>query len=104
MSMPPARPVRPGRAFDVAGAVTVAEVAALLGISPLAVYRLIHTNELPATPVGGSIRVHPSDLAAYLHARGHRVTANPAPTRATHNRSNARAAERPALRLVSNRA
>ena len=38
--------------------VTVAEVAALMRVSKMTVYRLVHNGELPAVRVGRSFRVH----------------------------------------------
>lgn len=37
---------------------TVAEVAALMRVSKMTVYRLLHNGELPAVRVGRSFRVH----------------------------------------------
>ena len=37
---------------------TVAEVAALMRVSRMTVYRLVHSGELPAVRVGRSFRVH----------------------------------------------
>jgi excisionase family DNA binding protein len=36
----------------------VAEVAALMRVSKMTVYRLVHNGELPAVRVGRSFRVH----------------------------------------------
>jgi excisionase family DNA binding protein len=51
----------PGAA-DVAPAqaqfLTVAEVASLMRVSKMTVYRLVHNGELPAVRVGRSFRVH----------------------------------------------
>jgi excisionase family DNA binding protein len=47
---------------------TVNEVAALLRVSKMTVYRLVHDKELPAIKVGGSIRVARADVAAYVIA------------------------------------
>ena len=38
--------------------VTVAEVASLMRVSKMTVYRLVHSGELPAIRVGRSFRVH----------------------------------------------
>ncbi|HZZ50634.1 MAG TPA: helix-turn-helix domain-containing protein [Pseudonocardia sp.] len=47
--------------------VTVNEAAALLRVSQMTVYRLIHANALPAIRVGRrSFRISRTDLAAYL--------------------------------------
>ena len=37
---------------------TVAEVATLMRVSKMTVYRLVHNGELPAVRVGRSFRVH----------------------------------------------
>lgn len=37
---------------------TVAEVAALMRVSKMTVYRLVHNGELPAVRAGRSFRVH----------------------------------------------
>lgn len=45
---------------------TVAEVAEMLRVSTMTVYRLIRTGELPAVRVGRSYRVKQADLERYL--------------------------------------
>jgi len=45
---------------------TVAAIAAELGVSKMTVYRLIHAGELAAHRIGRSFRVRTSALAAYL--------------------------------------
>ena len=45
---------------------TVAEVAALMRVSKMTVYRLLHNGELPAVRVGRSFRVVESDVNDYL--------------------------------------
>lgn len=55
--------------------VTVAEIARLLRVSKMTVYRLIHAKEITSVQVGRSFRVHRKDLQAYLskalqHATG----------------------------------
>lgn len=47
------------------------EVAAVLRVSTMTVYRLIQAGELTATRVGHSYRIFESDVTAYL-ARGSR--------------------------------
>jgi len=53
---------RDGGSADAAGArtqfLTVAEVATLMRVSKMTVYRLVHNGELPAVRVGRSFRVH----------------------------------------------
>jgi excisionase family DNA binding protein len=45
---------------------TVAEVASLMRVSKMTVYRLIHSGELPAVRVGRSFRVPESAVHDYL--------------------------------------
>lgn len=45
---------------------TVAEVAQMMRVSKMTVYRLVHSGELPALRVGRSFRVTEDDVNAYL--------------------------------------
>lgn len=45
---------------------TVAEVAALMRVSKMTVYRLVHAGELPAVRVGRSFRVAEQAVHDYL--------------------------------------
>ena len=45
---------------------TVAEVAALMRVSKMTVYRLVHSGELPAVRVGRSFRVPAKAVHDYL--------------------------------------
>jgi excisionase family DNA binding protein len=45
---------------------TVAEVAAMMRVSKMTVYRLLHNGELPAVRVGRSFRVLEKDVDEYL--------------------------------------
>lgn len=45
---------------------TVAEVADLMRVSKMTVYRLVHNGDLPAVRVGRSFRVHENSVAEYL--------------------------------------
>ncbi|MFC8047206.1 helix-turn-helix domain-containing protein [Nocardia sp. NPDC057353] len=45
---------------------TVAEVAELMRVSKMTVYRLVHSGELPAVRVGRSFRVHAKAVHEYL--------------------------------------
>ncbi len=45
---------------------TVAEVAALMRVSKMTVYRLVHSGELPAIRVGRSFRVPEEAVYTYL--------------------------------------
>ena len=47
---------------------TVAEVADLMRVSKMTVYRLVHSGELPAVRVGRSFRVHEQAVEKYLGA------------------------------------
>jgi excisionase family DNA binding protein len=58
-------PRRLGTTYDF---LTVNEVAALLRVSKMTVYRLVHDRELSAVKIGGSIRVARADVAAYVIA------------------------------------
>lgn len=53
---------------DIADAqfLTVAEVAAMMRVSKMTVYRLVHSGELPAVRVGRSFRVRETDANEYL--------------------------------------
>lgn len=48
---------------------TVGEVASVLRVSNMTVYRLINAGQLPAVRIGRSFRVHEDDLDQYLAAR-----------------------------------
>jgi excisionase family DNA binding protein len=45
---------------------TVAEVAAIMRVSKMTVYRLVHSGELPAVRVGRSFRVPEKAVHEYL--------------------------------------
>jgi excisionase family DNA binding protein len=45
---------------------TVAEVAAVMRVSKMTVYRLVHGGDLPAVRVGRSFRVSEEDVNEYL--------------------------------------
>ena len=45
---------------------TIAEVAAMMRVSKMTVYRLVHNGELPAVRVGRSFRVTEGDVDEYL--------------------------------------
>ncbi|MGH7358551.1 MAG: helix-turn-helix domain-containing protein [Acidimicrobiia bacterium] len=55
--------------FATARFLTVQEVAELMRVSTMTVYRLIKSGELPAVRVGRSFRVRDEDVDAYLGAR-----------------------------------
>jgi len=45
---------------------TIAEVAAVMRVSKMTVYRLVHGGDLPAVRVGRSFRVSEKDVNAYI--------------------------------------
>ena len=45
---------------------TIAEVAGMMRVSKMTVYRLVHGGELPAVRVGRSFRVLEGDVNEYL--------------------------------------
>jgi excisionase family DNA binding protein len=47
---------------------TVAEVASLMRVSKMTVYRLVHSGELPAVQIGRSFRVPEQAVHEYLRA------------------------------------
>lgn len=47
---------------------TVAEVAEIMRVSKMTVYRLVHSGELPAVRVGRSFRVNESAVGEYLES------------------------------------
>ncbi|USQ79568.1 helix-turn-helix domain-containing protein [Ornithinimicrobium faecis] len=50
---------------------TVAEVAAVMRVSKMTVYRLVHSGELPSVRVGRSFRVPESAVQDYLQDSYH---------------------------------
>ncbi|MCQ3810065.1 MAG: helix-turn-helix domain-containing protein [Acidimicrobiia bacterium] len=48
---------------------TVAEVAALMRVSTMTVYRLIKARDLPAVRIGKSYRLREGDVDSYLASR-----------------------------------
>ncbi len=70
----PIDPVRPAPTRSIRGAqplsevrfLTVAEVAAVMRVSKMTVYRLVHGGQLPAARVGRSFRVPEQAVHAYL--------------------------------------
>lgn len=53
---------------DISGVkfLTVAEVATVMRVSKMTVYRLVHSGELPAVRVGRSFRVQEDAVTEYL--------------------------------------
>ncbi|WP_431709984.1 helix-turn-helix domain-containing protein [Glutamicibacter uratoxydans] len=56
--------------FAGARFMTVAEVAEMMRVSKMTVYRLIHAGDLPAVQFGRSYRVPENAVEAYLQAAG----------------------------------
>lgn len=56
----------PDRSWSEVRFLTVAEVAALMRVSKMTVYRLVHSGELPAIRVGRSFRVPEQAVHSYL--------------------------------------
>jgi excisionase family DNA binding protein len=63
---PPVRPVDP--ALAEVRFLTVAEVAGVMRVSKMTVYRMVHAGELPAVRVGRSFRVPEKAVHDYLRA------------------------------------
>ncbi|UVJ38815.1 helix-turn-helix domain-containing protein [Arthrobacter sp. CJ23] len=55
-----------GANFSNARFMTVAEVAEVLRVSKMTVYRLVHSGEMPAVRFGRSFRVPEEAVAQYL--------------------------------------
>jgi excisionase family DNA binding protein len=55
--------------FDSAHFLTVQEVASLMRVSTMTVYRLIRAGDLASVRVGRSYRVRDVDVDAYLRSR-----------------------------------
>ena len=60
---------RVGNGLSKSRFLTVQEVADLMRVSSMTVYRLIKAGELPAVRVGRSFRVSEPDVDAYLSSR-----------------------------------
>lgn len=58
---------RPANTLASVRFLTVAEVARLMRVSKMTVYRLVHSGDLQAVRVGRSFRVPESAVHAYLH-------------------------------------
>jgi excisionase family DNA binding protein len=56
----------PDRTFAEVRFLTVAEVAAMMRVSKMTVYRLVHNGEMPAVRVGRSFRVPEQAVQDYL--------------------------------------
>jgi excisionase family DNA binding protein len=60
---------RVAQSFEKARFLTVQEVAQLMRVSSMTVYRLIRAGDLPAVRVGRSFRVRDVDVDGYLQSR-----------------------------------
>ena len=54
---------------------TVKELAALLVVKPITIYRMVDRGQLPAIRIGKSLRFDPADIEAFLD----RIRINPPP-------------------------
>jgi excisionase family DNA binding protein len=63
------RPNVAQRSFREARFVTVNEVARLMRISKMTVYRMIQQGELPAVRIGRGYRIREEDVHRYLDSR-----------------------------------
>ncbi|MDY6049362.1 MAG: helix-turn-helix domain-containing protein [Corynebacterium sp.] len=52
---------------------TIAEVADIMRVSKMTVYRLVHGGELPAVRVGRSFRVSEAAVEGYLRSSEYKV-------------------------------
>ena len=57
------------QSFEKARFLTVQEVAQLMRVSSMTVYRLIRAGDLPGVRVGRSFRVRDVDVDGYLQSR-----------------------------------
>ena len=53
---------------------TIAEVAEIMRVSKMTVYRLVHAGEMPAVRVGRSFRVHEKAVEDYLGSSVYKST------------------------------
>jgi len=56
----------PSTLYDDSALMTVAEVASLMRVSNMTVYRVIHAGELRAVRIGRSFRIWEKDVQRYL--------------------------------------
>lgn len=59
-------PLGEGTGLDEVSFLTVAEVAGMMRVSKMTVYRMVHSGELGAVRVGRSFRVPAEAVRAYL--------------------------------------
>lgn len=65
---PPAGPGDAGPGLPDPRFLTIAEVARLMRISKMTVYRLVHSGELPAARIGRTLRVTEQAVRDYLRS------------------------------------
>lgn len=68
-------------------ALTVQEVAELLGVSDKHIYEMTADGTLPAFYVGRSVRLDPQDVADWLRKKGPIPTKRPAESRSSKHRA-----------------
>jgi len=51
------------------GALKVAEIAKLLGVTPQHIYKMAAAGTIPSFRISGSVRFDPDDIAAWLQAK-----------------------------------
>jgi excisionase family DNA binding protein len=71
------------RDFSDLAFLTVAEVASVLRVSKMTVYRMVHAGELPAKRIGRSFRVQAKAVREYLEGSTVETAAQPAAEPAT---------------------
>ncbi len=69
------RGVEESQTFVTGGLLTAAEVARVMRVSTMTVYRLIKSGELPAIRVGKNYRLRGSDVERFLEERSVRTGA-----------------------------
>jgi excisionase family DNA binding protein len=57
------------------GALRVAEIAKLLGVTPQHIYRMAANGSIPSFRISGSVRFDPDDVAAWLQGKQTPTTA-----------------------------
>lgn len=57
------------------GALKVAEIAELLGVTPQHIYKMAASGTIPSFRISGSVRFDPDDVAAWLQGKQTPITA-----------------------------
>ena len=55
-----------GNSTKMSNLLTVPQVAEILNLSDLKVYRMINNREIPFIKIGRSVRIHPKSLEKYM--------------------------------------